>query len=110
MNQANTEAGNKTDMNAPNEANTGDSNRRDVIMRPDFKNKIVGRINREVDTKNSYRLDLLISKNNLTKNFLFHNLDNVLANLFGDLSSILMDFYFFLPFWSLFPIFLHLMA
>lgn len=110
MNQTNTGAGNKTDMKASNEANTGDNNRVDVIMRPGFKNRIVGRINREVDTRNSYRLDLVIYKNNLTKNFLFHNLDNVLANLFGDLSSTLMDFYFFLIFWSLLPIFLHLMA
>lgn len=63
-----------------------------MTIGPQFKDRVVGGIESKVDIGNSYRLDLLISKNNYTKNLPSRNLINVLANLFSDLSPTSMDF------------------
>lgn len=55
-----------------------------------------------MDIRVLYRLNSIIAVNNHTKNFLSYNLVNVWANLFTDLLSILIDFYFFPTFFIFF--------
>lgn len=71
---------------------TKDSNGMSVTIMPQFKDKVVDEIESELDIRDSYRFDLLISKNNHTKNLSSRNLINVLANLFSDLSPTSMNF------------------
>lgn len=92
LNQADTEVGNKADVGASDKADTGDSNKVGVTIEPDFKDGINDGVKSKANTEVFYRLDLLIPKDNHTKNFLFCNLANVLANLFSNLLPISMNF------------------
>lgn len=85
-------ASNKADMKVSDGMDIEDRNRMSVIIRPQFKNKVVGGIENKVDIEDSYRLDLLISKNDYIKNFFSRNLVNILANLFKNLSPTSIDF------------------
>ena len=73
-------------------ANTGGSNGVGVTIEPHSKNGVIGGVESEVDTENSYRLDSLIPEDDYAKNLPSRNLADVLANLISDLSPTLMDF------------------
>lgn len=90
-------------MKALDRIDTRASKKVGVTMKSYCKNGVVGRVESKVDTGDSYKLNLLIFKDNHTKNLLFCNLADVLAIFFGDLSLILIDFRFsptFLIFFS----------
>lgn len=78
-----------------------------MTMGINSEDKVVGRIESEIDTRDSYKLDLLILEDNYAENLSFCNLADILANFFGNLLSILIDFHSFLLFQSFPPIFLH---
>lgn len=69
-----------------------------VTIGPHSKDRVVDKVESEVNTEDSYELDLLIPKNNHTENFPFCNLADVLANSFGNLSTTSIDFHFSLTF------------
>lgn len=56
------------------------------------ENRFVDRIKNKVDTRDFYRLNLLISKNNYIKNFYSCNFANIFVNFFRNLSSTLINF------------------
>lgn len=87
-----TKTSNKADIEASDRADTRNSNKVGMIMGPEFENKVVNKIGSKVDIKISYGLDFLISKNNYSKNFLSYNFANILANFFGDLLYVSIDF------------------
>lgn len=92
MDRADIGADNKTDVKASDKAHIRSSNGVGVTMGLHSEDGVVGRVESEVDTGNSYGLDLLISEDNHAENLPFCNLTDVLANLFGDLSPTSIDF------------------
>lgn len=96
LNWTNTWADNKTDMEISNRVDTKGSNRMGMIMGLGFEDKIIAELESKVDIRISYKLNLFIFANNHTKNLLFYNLANDLANLFGNLLSTSIDFCSFL--------------
>lgn len=79
MNQADIKANNEADVKALKKANTRSSNKVGIIIEPHSKDKIVSKVKSKVDIRDLYRLDLLFSKNNHTKNLLFCNFVVVLV-------------------------------
>lgn len=63
-----------------------------MTMGVNFEDKVVGGIESEIDTRDSYKLDLLILEDNYAENLFFCNLAVILANIFGNLLPILIDF------------------
>lgn len=85
-------------MKGSDGTNTRDRNRVDVIMGPHLEDEVIGKVESEINTKNFYRLDLLILKDKHTKNFFSYNFVDVLTNIFGNLSPISINFRFFFKF------------
>lgn len=63
-----------------------------MTMRPHSEDGIVSEVKSKVDTRNFYGLDLLIPDKDHTENLSSRNLASILANFFGDLSPISIDF------------------
>lgn len=69
-----------------------------MIMRPNSEDEVIAKVESEIDIKVLYRLNLFILVNNHTKNLLFCNLADVLANFFGDLFLTSINVYFYSAF------------
>lgn len=98
LDQGDIKVSNKADVKASDKANTGGSNNVGVTIEPHSEDRVIGKVESEVDTKDSYKLHLFIPEDNNAENLLSCNLADVLANLFGDLLSISVNFHFSLVF------------
>lgn len=79
-------------MGTFDEVNIRGNSKISVIIEPNSKDGVVGKIKSKVNTEIFYKLNLFIFKNNYAKNLLFRNLANILANFLSNLSSITMNF------------------
>lgn len=94
LNYINIETSNKTNMGALDRLDTEDGNRVDITIKWNSEDKVVSKVKSNMNIEVFYKLNLLILKDNYSKNFSSYNFANVLANLFGNLSSTLRNFCF----------------
>ena len=94
MDQADTRASNKADIAASEKVDIGNSNGVGVTIESDSENDIITRVKNKVKTAVFYRLDWPIPIDNHAGNLLLYILADILANLFGDLSSTIIDLCF----------------
>lgn len=81
-------------MRASDKVDTRNNNRVGMIIRPDFEDRVVARVESKIDIRVFYGLDLLIPADDYAENLLFCNLNDILANFFNDLSSTSIKFRF----------------